>query len=470
MPNFNNKRMVITIFLSILVVYLFSVVYAIITQKPFYADGSNFFLSILKNESFVMHYPARQYGQYFTEFPTVLGIKLFHLRNINTLSYIFGTGLFLPPIMCLLICFYIVRDININYMIFPIVSLFGITQNILFIMVSDCIVITYVFWPILFFIIFVKEYKLLDIILLMLMALIFMRSYESASLLGLIILAVLFVEIYQNWKIVNMRTNLIWVLLTLIIMNSIVIAVMEIMNPTYPENKATFLQNILTVLEHYQAMLSITYIALISVCLLVKRFSESVYFKFIAAILFLITIYFSFLPVIRPDLIRPWLQHLARSFHIYMIPLLSLVAYLVLKGIVRVSKTAWKEAFILCAFLVIGQLTWQILITNQWDGFRQIFKEELATKQGYVRFEETRLINNRIGNQLVRVMAWPWSNPILSILWSRNLDVRTIIANPKEYQGSEPFNPQDIQSLPKIEHFGFSYKKYIEYVKLNNSQ
>lgn len=415
-----------------------------------------------------MDYPSRQYANYFTEVPTVLCIKLLHLRNINTLSYIFGIGYFLPSIICLLICFYIVRNINIDYMFFPIVSLFGITQNIQFNITTQSIVIISVFWPILFFIIFVKEYNLFDFILLMLMTLIFMRSYESASIFGFIILIVLFIEIYQNWRTASIRTKLVWVLLTLMIMNSIVIAIMTIIRPN--KNKDDFLKDVPTVLNHYQAMLSIIYIALISVCLLVKRFGESVYFKFIVAILLPITIYFSFLPVIRPELTRPGLQFQARSLHVYMIPCLCIIAYIVIKGIIRVSESAWKRAFILCAFLVTGQLTWQISTTYQWNGFRQIFKEELMTKKGYVRFEETRLVNNRIGNQLVRDMTWPWSNPTLSILWSSNLDVRTIIANPQEYHGWKPFNPQNIQSLPKIENFGFSYQKYIEYIKSNNSQ
>lgn len=464
----NNKRIIITIFFSILIVYIFSIVYAMITQKPFYADGAHFFINILSNKSFAMHYPSRQYGLYFTEFPIVFCLRLLHLENINILSYIFGFGLYLPQILSLLICFYIVRNINIKYMLFPVLSLFGIMQNILFNMTIGCLVITSVFWPILFFIIFVKEYNIFDFILLMFMALIFMRSYESAAIFGFIILAVLFVEIYQNWKMVNIKTRFIWGVLSLIMVNSIIIAVVEIMKPTDPLNKASFLSGIPTVLNNYQAMLSVMYIFLISISLLIKRFAASLYFKFIAAILFLITVYFSLLPLIKPELTRPWLQHAARSFHLYMIPLLCVIAYIVLKDIVHVSEPAWKKAFILCAFLVIGQLTWQILMTNQWNGFRQVFKEELLSHQGYVRFDETRLVSNKIGNQLVKDMTWGWTNPSLSILWSNNFDVKTIIANPPGCHW-EPFNPQEIKSFPKLEKYGFSYEKYAKDIKSHNS-
>ena len=337
-------------------------------------------------------------------------------------------------------------------------------------MAYEGMVITCVFWPILFYIIFVKEYSFVDSILLITMALIFMRSYASAFMLGFILLIILLIEIYQHWRTSHVKTKLIWGVLVSILISSIVIAFMDIMKPTDPKNKADFLRDIRTIFDNYQAMLSVMYIFLISISLLVKSFGESVYFKFIAVILFLVTIYFSLFPWIKPEWTRPWLQHTARSFHLYMIPLLSLIAYIVLKGIISVSDPSWKKAFIICAFLIMGQLTWQILMTSQWNGFRQVFKEELLAKQGYVRFEETRLVNNKIGNQLVKDMTWGWTNPSLSILWSKNFDVQTIIANPQERRVWEPFDPRDIKSLPKIEKYGFSYKKYIEYLNNNNSK
>jgi hypothetical protein len=465
----SNKRIVKTIFSLILIVYIFSIVYAIISQRQFYADGAHFFINMVQYKTWMMDYPARQYGQYFTEFPIVFCMKLLHLENIYILSYIFGIGLYLPQIISLSICFYIVRNIDINYMLFPIVSLFGITQNMLFNMINDCIVITYVFWPILFFIIFVKKYNIFNFILLMFMALIFMRSYESASILGFVLLAVLFVEIYQNWRMLTIGTKLIWAVLALIMVNSIIIAVSEILNPMDPVNRSSFLKDIPSVLINYQVMLSAMYLLLISIYLLEKRFAVSHRFKFVAAILLLITIYYGFLPLIKPEWARPWLQHAARSSHLYMIPLLCVIACIVLKGIIPVGEISWKRAFILCAFLVMGQLTWQISMTKQWNGFRQVFKEELSNKEGYVQLEETKLVNYRIGNQLVRDMTWSWTNPSLSILWSKNFDVKTIVANPPECQW-EPFNPQDIKSLPKLEKYGFSYEKYANYLKSHNAQ
>jgi hypothetical protein len=463
----NKKRITLTIIFSILFIYIFSIAFAAISQRQFYADGAHFFLSFLRFKTFMMHEPSRQYALYFSEFPIVFCLRVFKLENVNILSYIFGLGLYLPQIISLLICFHIVRNINIRYMLFPILSLFGITQNIFFNMVFEGTVITCVFWPVLFYIIFVKKYDFVDSILLITMALIFMRSYPSAFVLGFILLTILLIEIYQNWRTFDVKTKLIWGVLVSILVNSIIIAILEIIRPTDPKNKADFLRDILTVFDNYQAMLSAIYILTISISLMAKRFAASLYFKLIVILLLLITIYLSILPLIKPELVKPWVQHTARSFHLYMIPLLCLIAYIVFKGIIHVSESSWKKAFILCAFLVVGQLTWQILMTVQWNGFHRVFQEELLNHQGYVRFEDTRLVNKKIGNQLVKDMTWGWTNPSLSILWSKNSDIKTIIANPMKCYW-EPFDPRNIKKLPGIEKYGFTYDKYIERVNSRN--
>ena len=463
----NNKKFVITIFISILFVYLFSMIYTVMSQRHFYADGAHFFLSFIRWNDFMKMSLSRQYGYYFTEFPVIFCLRYLHMEKFNMLSLIFGFGLYLPQIICLAICYHIVRNIDIRYMLFPLLSLFGITQNISFNMINDCLVLTYVFWPILFFIIFVREYNLVNFILLILMAFIFMRSYESASVLGCMLLTVLLFEMYQHWTTVHLQTKFIWVILALILLSSIVIATKELMTPIAPINKDSFVNGIPTVMHHYQALLSMLYIVLIAATLTLKKFDSSFYFKLSAAILFLITVYFSLIPLIKPEWSRPWLQHTARSFHLYMIPLLCILAYAVLKGPVRISDKAWQKAFMLCAFLVAGQLTWQILMTAQWNGFRHIFREELSIHEGYVRFEDTRLVHRKIGNQLVGDMTWGWTNPTLSILWSNHSDIRTIIANPVRCLW-EPFDPRDIRALPKIERYGFTYEKYIEKIKSHN--
>jgi hypothetical protein len=104
-------------------------------------------------------------------------------------------------------------------------------------------------------------------------------------------------------------------------------------------------------------------------------------------------------------------------------------------------------------------------MTFQWQGFRTVFIEELVTHQGPVRFEDTRISKTRIGYQSLRPLSWHWTNPTLSIAWSPNRDVTTVIANPIN-RGWEPINVLDLDTFPKLAEYGFSYKKYKENLAL----
>ena len=142
-----------------------------------------------------------------------------------------------------------------------------------------------------------------------------------------------------------------------------------------------------------------------------------------------------------------------------MVPLLSLVAFFVLRGTIVIPELAWKKIAVVIAFLVIGQTTWHILATKQWDGFCRVFRNELVKNNGVVPFEDTILINNRIGNLLIGVMTWSWENPTMSVLLAKDQDVKTIILNPASVPW-QPFDPLNINDLPKVEEFGFSFEKY----------
>jgi len=127
----------------------------------------------------------------------------------------------------------------------------------------------------------------------------------------------------------------------------------------------------------------------------------------------------------------------------------------------------WKRASSICLILVTVQLMCHISMTFQWQGFRTVFIEELVTHQGPVRFEDTRISKTRIGYQSLRPLSWHWTNPTLSIAWSPNHDVTTVIANPvNSRRGWEPINMLDLDTFPKLAGYGFSYKNYKENLAL----
>ena len=463
-PAVFNKHYAIVV--GIIGLYLFSIGYAIFTQRIYYADGSHYFLKILEEKSFIYadDFP-RHHAHYLTQFLVVILIQIFQVRDVEILSYVFGFGLYLPQLMSLWLCYLITKKKNLYYMLFPVISLFGISMNLSFMSVHESHVLVAVFWPIFFYLVLQDEYKWTEKIILLFLVFIFMRSYESASILGSILIVVVVVRIFRYWGNTSPGTRAVWGITLILLIASVVIAAYSIVFPRCPENKAGFLSSFSAILYHWPAILSFAYISLISLSIFFRKFVHTLIFKLLLAFLLLFSFFVSLSPVIMPELIRPNLQYPARVFVTYMLPLFSIVVYFVLKALIVVEEGTWKKIAAVVALLVVSQTTWQILATAQWDGFRSIFKEELVSRNGVVKFEDTLLKNEKVGIQIVRQMTWEWSNPTLSVVWALDQDIKTIIVNPETAaDGWQPFDPLDINGLPKTEEFGFSFINYKEHL------
>jgi hypothetical protein len=439
--------------------YLFSVGYAIAVQRPFFADGAHYFLKLLEEKSFIYGDDfARHFAHYATQFIMVILIRIFHVTDLDVLSAAFGFGLYFPQIISLAICYFIAKKRDINVMVFPVIGLFGITLNVSFMMVHEVHVIANFFWPILFYVVLVKEYRWYDVAILLALAVIFTRCYEAAAIWGSLLILLTGAVLIEQWRVSSAGTKTVRILLLAVLCVSVVIAVLSILNPRCPENKAAFLSSFANVMRHWPALLSLAYILVLSLCMVWPSFAGSSLLRIIAVLLIVFTLFVSFIPALMPDLTRPSLHYDARVYMTYILPLFALVAYAVVKGIVRVPASAWKQIVPLVLLLVIGQTTWQLLATSQWAGFREVFGKELNARQGFVRFEDTALTREREGLQLIKPMTWPWTNPTLSILWSQNRDVKAVISS--SAVSWEPFDPLKAEALPRVEEFGFTFDKY----------
>jgi hypothetical protein len=446
--------------------YLLSVGYAVYTQRFFFGDGAYAFLALLENQGFGAGFNiARQAAHYVEAFIVVTLIKVFHIRNLDILSAAFGLNLYLPQMISVLLCYRLLRKHNTRLLLFPVIALFGISMNVSFMMVSETHVIANVFWPIFFYVLVKDDFPWNDIAIVLVLALVFMSSYQSAAILGTLLLFFLANTMREKWGKASTKTRATWLVLSLMLCLGIAIAVLSTISPRDAANRTRFLSSLSLIFKNLPALMSIAYIMAICLYIFFPSLSRSSFYKYSTACLIIFTLYVCLTPVCKPELIRPRSQFAARSFVAYMLPLFSIPAFLTTKGIIKIPDYVWKKILVLVTFLIIGQLTWQMLATFQWDGFRNTYKHELAKYVGPVPFEDTVLERQRQGRQLIRSMTWAWTNPTLSILWSKNLDVTTIILNPTEHTQWEPFDPLVADELPKIEEFGFSFDKYKSFLK-----
>ena len=447
--------------------YLVHIFYIIISQRFFYADGVHYFLKLLEEKTFIYaDDSARHFAHYVTQFPLVIFINIFKNKSIETLSFVYGASLFMPQIISLILCFYVSKKRDIRIMVFPIISLFAITINMSFMIVHESNVILNIFWPLLFYILLVERYKLWDYFIVLTLGVIFLKCYEVAVFLGLILFIVTTIILFSKKNILPINTIIILIALMILFMISIYIAYQSIVHPRCPLNKEAILSGGILVFKSFSILLSILFIIIITILFLVPKFPNSIIYRFLYIALFIFCIFTSFMPILYPEITSPNLQYGARVCVLILLPLFSVLAVLIINGNIKVSNCSWEKVMDVIVVLVVSQLLWQIFMTSQWVGFKKIYKSELYKHTGIVKFEETILINENVGIQLIRPLTWEWNNPSLSLLWSNDKIVKSIILNPHTYKGWEPFDATNISELPDLSEYGI-YKSYELFKKRN---
>ncbi len=449
--------LILNISIALGIYYLFVTAYSISAQMYYFADGGYFFLHLLEVGDFVQLNPNRIYAHYATQFLPVAAIKMFGIRDHAVLSYLYGINLHLPLIACLAICYSIAKNTKPYLMVFPLLSLFGVSMNSMIFVVAQAHVISSVFWAIIFYMTLKEKYSLRDSIIFFTLVLIFMKSYESALFLGPILAFISFPRIFRKGG----PQKLLWAAATVLFVASAIIALREILHPFDAGNRTNFIMSVFDLYRHYSAVLSLCFILVISVLFFLPGLQRN-YFVFIALFLSGLTLLVSFGPLLNPNLIKPYLQYNARVMMAYVVPLIAVLFYILTHNRMSIFEATWKRVGILTAILVFGQISWQMIAVSQWDGYRKVFKDELSNHRGLLFFEDSLLAHNNVGNQLIKPFVWGWTVTTMSILWSEKGNVSTIITNNPQYATWGPFDPAQIDSLPKIERFDFSYKTYRE--------
>jgi hypothetical protein len=92
--------------------------------------------------------------------------------------------------------------------------------------------------------------------------------------------------------------------------------------------------------------------------------------------------------------------------------------------------------------------------------YRARILNEVATREGLVPFDESRLSSPSIDGRPIGTMNWDWTMPTVSVLLAPEGDVRALIDNPpKGYW--QPFSPSDREQLPNLARYGIHFDHYL---------
>jgi hypothetical protein len=436
---------------------------AISVQEQFFADGAHYFLKLLEERWFIYaeDFP-RHHAHYLTQGP-VVALMAMGVNDFDLLCGAFGIGMFLPPLLGLGASLYALRDLDVRWMIFPVLAVFAVSANESFVTSSESYVTAALFWPLLLLLVFRTRYGAIDSVVLLVTGLLFIRTYESVAVYGAMLCCVLLLQARKHWRGSSALTHFSWGALLVILLAGMAIATHSTLYPRAAANRSDFIASFAKIGQHWPFLVSLGFVVAVLGFAAFDAHGESTLpWRATLVVLAPAAAFVALTPAILPEAMRPGMHYASRSAIVLTPPVLGLALVLLARrgGIGDVS---WRRMWQLVALLAVGQVTWQVLAASQWAGFRKVFREQLATHRGVVAYETTPLGRDGVGIQLMLDLTWRWTQPTLSVLWADKHVVSSIVLNNAitERGHWQPFDPTVPAQLPKLSRYGFTFEPYL---------
>jgi hypothetical protein len=224
------------------VAFAFSMLFAVISLRCLFADGSFYLTKVLETGNFVAIPKGRYFATFLFELPVVVAIKL-GVTNLHILKLAFGLGCFMPWPIALTLCYKIAP----RHLWLALLACAAGYLNAGFMPVGECNVAHAFFWPVLFSILFARPLNLESAIILIVSATILLFSYETLLFLGPPL------ALFASWRAVRGREKY-WARAVLggaavLLVLAAVIAFNAILNPGSARNLGGFKYGIMQIVH-----------------------------------------------------------------------------------------------------------------------------------------------------------------------------------------------------------------------------
>lgn len=439
--------------------------------RGLYADGGFYLLKMIKQEGFCLIEPSRRAVQFLQQLPSVIVIAS-GIHDVSTLAVVYSLSMQLLPLALVFSCYLVLPKDRKEWFFFPLLHYLAGSTGAAFPSIVEGPVATAYFW-LMFYLILFRTEKRSSLVLAALIALPMLYAHEVMIFLAPIL------ALSAIWRASKVESRLQRAgLLLLALWFAFVVAVQIgfVLNPRDPDNRASFIHDFLhliwlvTAYGYMNVPVILGMLAIISMLLvwLIPRVGrESSWIKgcslLVTATFGLVclmavagTLYFD-------RLFCPEMQFSARNHPAFVSVPLAVLALASLRWsrLQAVWDTVPNRVIVL--FLAIGTLGWHVVATAYWTDYVTIYRDLLARHQGLVRYEDVVMSLAPDQRSLFKKMTWGWTNPTFSILLSPGGKVSTLIANSSTYAGWQPFDPANLDSLPKSDWFDTSsYRRVLE--------
>jgi hypothetical protein len=449
--------------------YVVQAVYAIVSWRFLFADGSEFFIQILEYATvFQANSPHRLFARIVTQGPLLLALHL-GITDLTSLKLLFGFGLYLPYLVCLGIWLHATRGRR-ELMAFPLLFLFASAANSEFFIISESHAAAAFFFSLLPLMLLKPHWNAGMTILGCLLAIATLLAYPTMVTYGPVLILI------SAWRARTATTTagrLGWIVATAWFFAGTIIAVRDIFWPAESVTPADgFVSHAVSMLRdhifgpafgsinlHFGAILSLLTLAVIAfAAFAVPRRDRLVRIALAGFALICVSILLAL--AIFPVRMEMPLHYKARVLQLFIPPLLAIALLFVVWRGWSLPVERLRTVLTVVALLGIFQCAWHLQASHQWTGYLRVFRAELATHDGFVPVQATALAKRLDGRQVIEKFNWGWSLPQMSILLAPGGQVRSIIGNP---ENDRILDPTDPAQLPDLARYGIDYAQYLSH-------
>jgi hypothetical protein len=436
--------------------FLISILYAIVTARALYDDGSYYFMRVLEAGGFTEMLVTRGHAAFLFQLPVVIALK-FGIRDLTQLQIAFGLGCFCAWPVAMALCLWLSPK---HFWLVALACGAGYL-NAAFVAVGEHVVAHAFFWPVVFVLLFVRPLTPGAAVVLLLSSVILVRSYETMLFFAppLVWLAWLRARGAEKpWQ------RIVFLLTIFFLFAAILIAVDGTLHPCTLSSANSFKIGVMSVVASpgWTIGWTMAWLALMLGCFFAKvrtLLARPLVWLLLAGIILL----WGAWPLLSPANLYPYKQYEARFLDL-IVPLGLLGVALVLAKWPAWLEPARQQLVHLSAALLLAQSLWHLGATEQWRGYLNVWRHLVTTQKGLIDLTATDYWRQpAVGRQATR-FVWEMDARDLCVeIGPRQVQAMVlpgVTESGEVVHGTllEQFAPAE---LPPLESYGVDYSAYL---------
>jgi hypothetical protein len=424
------------------------------SQRYLFADGANYFLTLLQTRDVSSFYPARQYAHWLTQFPTVVLLRDLGSTDVKLAGLTYGATIFLLPVLGLIAAWWSTRGSSVDYMLFPLLSHAILFLTGSFFATAESHVAPPLFWCLLLTFVASPRITPLRAALLVVLALAATRTYESFLFLSWPLLYAAARRASRAWAADAVFEAGACAASMFLLLCAAAVSLKSTIHPVDVGQRSEFMQGMMRHLSYPPVWFSLGALIVCVLCFCVRLPRASLTLLLLAVLSGGIAV--CAVAVRSPESIKPVFQYHARVQDLYVTLLLG--GTLLLRRVPEHLSALPRQRRVVWGVVVVTatvSATWQFVATRQWNAYRAALLTDLTEREGLIRFEDSCVSGTGDTGDRLSQFNWNWAMPSLSVaLGALNLDAVPAIVENRDVNEWEPFDPRVPEEIPRLEEYG----------------